>query len=289
MIRLRLIGAVVAAILLSIRVLSQPIIHPHDSVSMYLPDITIPEYFTSLPAVKSVLAAYQGPNPVTPLPKEKVQIGAYMFTLLTGVSVSTSSDDLTNWILEHEVRCRDKSLSWKVPTYCLGKKEVKRERIDDTVEKTSVVSADLSLGANGFIIDQQDTIGAFTLSINPDSSQAKLLSNLVNDSKWVVDRYQRVNKRTGGIYAGRDYVITGIFRGRPFTMATSGSISRSVLLVDDQPQIIFQRDPPFITLGKKNRVLPHLLYRTGLTDKEKVDYLRMAMVSVVMNKMMGGL
>jgi len=204
--------------------------------------------------------------------------------LFTGLN--TYSADAGTWVIENELTCLDAAYTWRVPLYISGELIKDRERVKNEDGSTSVVTkkgiqVDWNKGAYGLILERADTLGYFTIVTNlrEDTSCGRWLSKLSQEGKATMSKLKFFYPGPG-----YDFKVVLAFREKAFSMITNGSYFRSLILVNESPVAIFQSDPHYITLNKKNRLDPYLLLSGSVDEKNKTDLIRLAFLNILFTR-----
>ena len=149
----------------------QIIISDYDSIVVTKPAINIPLYKffykrdqeIQYGQIISELVHYK----TDPIFKD---IGNGILTALTGIGFSTTTD--VNWKVSGMINCNDTLPDWTVNLFCQGNIEKNRERIVNEDGSKSVETNVLNIfywekNASGILIESKDTIGFFSIIMNP--------------------------------------------------------------------------------------------------------------------------
>ncbi|MFC4873546.1 hypothetical protein [Negadavirga shengliensis] len=204
-------------------------------------------------------------------------------TLISGLPTSYSGKSL--WLSENELISSDPAFSWQVPIFIHGEEFRSRERIRNedgsrSVETQIGVSADWTEGAFGLILEGSDTLGSFILL--PDQFMER------SGFYWL-SRLERENsnltafiEKNEPVQVNSDFMVKAVFRGKELTMVSSGRGYRSLILLEDEPVAVFQGEPNFIVLNKKNRISPYML---AVKDKiDRGDLIRLGLLNTLIAK-----
>jgi hypothetical protein len=204
-------------------------------------------------------------------------------TLLTGITTSSGEKMLLS--TKNELRTTGNTLSWQVPLYFTGEYEKIRERIknDDgsvSVHTTKGYYVNWGEGAFGFILENNDTIGEFYVSTAPetDSGLMNWVGRIEDESRWVSYKLARYGQNT----LTQNYTLKGLLHGKEFIALHSGKNYRSLILADKTPVMIFQSEPDFIILNRKNRITPYMLTNSDSIFNRK-DLFRLAMLDRIIS------
>lgn len=204
-------------------------------------------------------------------------------TLLSGLPTSFSGKAL--WMSENELISSDPTFSWQVPIFMHGEEFRNRQRVRNEDGSRSVdtqvgVWVDWTLKVFGLILEGSDTLGRFTLLPDQlmDPSGYFWLSRLEKENSKVT----AIIEKNEAFPVNSDFMVKVEFRGRELTMVSSGRDYRSLILLEDQPVAVFQREPNFIVLNKKNRISPYLLMAKDKMDRE--DLIRLGLFNTLIAK-----
>lgn len=264
----------------------QRILSEYDSIPISKPRMIKDTYHLSHPILNEITVVKGKPKPAADIPKNFWgNLTEGTFTLLTGVNTTASDSSL--WMSNNELTGNDTEYTWKVLLFFPGELRKSRERVknDDgssSVETEKWLEVDWSKGAYGLIFEKSDTIGRFTMVTNlqSDSESLNWLSRLENESTALRSKLEKY----GLGQMNYDFNISGSFYGKSFTIISSGSIYKSIILVEDIPHAIFQSKPDIIFVGKKNRIEPYLLINKTLSGNMEVDLFRLSMLSRLIAK-----
>jgi hypothetical protein len=192
----------------------------------------------------------------------------------------------TNIRIPSEIRTAPEGYGWNLDTYVDGELERNTERVRNSdgsrsTQTTKTLHINWGKGAWGYIIDSRDTIGAFALSLNP--SRDSVLSDAYNKIKdSLPDKDVRRSLFVNYNLSDRDYGLFGNFKESPFYILyfkeehlgyiyMNGRLDAIVVTDNEQPGVIMM-------MSKKKRVQPKLLVRQGLTENQRADMIRMALL-----------
>lgn len=216
-------------------------------------------------------------------------IGKEIFTTITGFELSTTTD--VNWKISSMVKCADMLPDWAVELFCEGRIEENKVRVTDDNRSKSVETTEMSIlnwgkGASGILLENTDTIGFFSIVINPCEHGLsdpwckeffpEYQSNKINKSKTKVSVSWRPDP-------GIDYCIDGRVRGRNFIMLRNGSSRKIWIITDNIQRCMFQSDLNYPGISKKYRILPYFLLGTNITDQDRSEIFRLAMVGKILD------
>ncbi len=265
---------------------SQRILSEYDSISISKPKIFKDTYHLNHSILSEITVVKRKPKPAADIPKGfwgNLTGGA--FTLLTGVITTASDSSL--WMTTNELTANDSEYNWNVLLFFPGELKKSRERVknDDgssSVETEKWLEVDWSKGAYGLIFEKNDTIGRFSMATNLQSEPESLnwLSRLEKESTAIRSKLEK--HELFQMYY--DFNISGSFYGKSFTVISSGSNYKSIILIDNIPHAIFQSKPDILFIGKKNRIEPYLLINKTLSGNMEIDLFRLSMLSRLIAK-----
>jgi hypothetical protein len=205
------------------------------------------------------------------------------FTLLTGISTESFRD--AKYVTQNEIAPENTSLVWETPFYFDGTFSKTRDRVknDDgsysiNVDKT--ISVNFDNGIFGYIIEQNDTIGRFSFNRYYNDRQSDefvdyWLSKIEKDEN--LESRKIINSMF--IEANNDFIVDGEINENKFTIIGKGSHFRSVILINNEPKVVFQNKPNLVLLNKKNRTNTYVLIDKNLNDTERINLLKLVMLS----------
>lgn len=192
----------------------------------------------------------------------------------------------TNIRIPSQIKTEPEGYGWNIDTYVDGAMERHTERVRNSdgsrsTQTTKTLYVNWGKGAWGNIIDSRDTIAAFALSLNPSrDSVLRDAYNKIKDSLPDID--VRKSFWVNYTLSDRDYGLFGNFKESPFYILyfreerlgyiyMNGKLDALVVIDNDQPGVIN-------LTSKKKRVQPRLLVRNGLTENQRADMIRMALL-----------
>jgi hypothetical protein len=215
-----------------------------------------------------------------------------MFTAITGIGISSETDSyfrITNKIL-----CSDTLPDWNVILFCEGYIQTDRERVRDSDGSSSVETTETNVylwekNARGLLIEGNDTIGDFLISINP--LQDQMFHELPSVFRPLPEESESTpNRKVFASWlpeAAKDFGMIGVFRDRKFGMVHIGSGRKVWIFTDEALFGIFQMDLIYPGLAKKYYIKPCLFINPNISPDERRDLFRLAMVSKVLNGSIG--
>lgn len=200
-------------------------------------------------------------------------------TLITGIGFGGAKD--VDWYLASTIRTNDQKLDWIFDVYCPGYVKKERTRVTNSdgshsVETNYVNRFSWHKGAIGFIIEAGDTIGWHYLHREPRKDTAL--------QKWWQPVYNGIQDHSAINY--REFALHGQFNGRESVILFNSNDNRLYLYTGNELSGIYecQKPPVQLTFNKKKRkfIQPYLLVNHNLTEWERMDILRLAMVGLRM-------
>lgn len=277
-------GFLLLLLLFSDSLVAQSILAERDSLPFAKPKALQSRYIVNYPPlgeirlVKREIRALEGE-------KENFwgRLTGGTITLLSGLQTSALSKGI--WLSENELVSSDPNFSWQVPIFIQGEEFRNRQRVRNedgsrSVETQTGVIMDWTYGAFGLILEGSDTLGRFTLLPDQlmDHSGFFWLSRLERDNKnltALIGKYEPVQ-------VNANFMAKVEFRSREITMVSSGRDYRSLILLEDQPIAVFQSEPHFIILNKKNRISPYLLVAKEMDKMEHGDLIRLSLLNTLL-------
>jgi len=193
---------------------------------------------------------------------------------------ASSSQDVTLF-LPGEIKTFSDLNDWKVELICPGEMvksstRVKNKDGSKSFETERQVHVFWEQGAIGHLIEKEDTISRFAVTVRPLSDslseeQRMFLaqSRPASESKkfWTVE-----------MPADRNYLLKGTLRGQPFLICFNGSLYRGNVYLNDTLLGTFQSglDDGNLLFSKKMQQHQYLLLRKGLDTPGQSDGLRLA-------------
>jgi hypothetical protein len=218
--------------------------------------------------------------------------GNEMLTLATGFNFSSSNDVI--WKVDGRIECNDALPEWNIILFCEGNLIKDRERVRDSdgslsieTNKTKVLFWDKN--ATGSILEGADTVGFFLIIMDPRQNTllkpwaAEIFSQR-NDQPMPASKNQWI--LNPGYYRDVDYGIIGTLRDKKLAIISNGSIFKTWIYMQNEFKCIFRADLDDNRISKKDRVMPYLLIDKNIPDTERLDLLRLALMSRLVNKAM---
>lgn len=239
-------------------------------------------YYVTHSRLHDVSLVTKSPDAVDAQPKKILgNLAGGLLTILSGIS--TSSSEETQWVMRNELNSTDATYAWGVPLFFSGEwtKDRERTRNEDgsySVETTKGVHVDWRKETYGLLLEQGDTVGGFRLvtDLREDMEGTDWLLALAREGA-------AATKRLNYFHHGQGYSfkVEGAIRGRAFSMYTNSNYFRSVIIVEDKPVAVFQCDPDYLAVGKKNRLHPYLL-TSRQAAAEQTNLIRLAFLNALL-------
>lgn len=280
----------VIIILHSSPVSGQMIWSDYDSIAVIKPEINNPVYeffykgsWQIQHELNNATLVHYQTNPILR------DIGNGALTAITGIGFTTTTDG--NWKVESAVSCNDLRPDWIVNLFCEGSFEKNRERVTNEDGSRSVETEEIAIfywerNANGILIERGDTIGFFSIIMNPCENE--ILESWCSDIFPV--NQERKNNKSGlklDVFwkpgPGNDYGIAGKLRGRDFKMLRNGIDRKIRIIMNDTHECLFQADLNYPGISKKYRIQPYFLFDPDISDQDRSDMFRLAMVGKILN------
>lgn len=262
----------------------------YDTIVVAKPEINIPLYKFYFNGDKEIqygqiiseLVHYKS----SPIFKD---IGNGILTALTGIGFSTTTD--VSWRISGAIKCNDMLPDWNVNLFCEGNIEKNRERIVNDDGSKSVETNEINIfhwekNANGIIIENNDTIGFFSIIINPCENSVlnpwcrdifqEYQQGKSNKSKIRMDVFWRPSP-------GTDYGIIGKFHNTDFILLRNGINRKTLIIIDNIQRSMFQSDLNYIGISKKYRIQPYFLMDPDISDQAGSEIFRLAMVGKILD------
>lgn len=216
-------------------------------------------------------------------------IGNGVLTVFTGIGFSSSSD--VSWIFTGTITCNDALPDWTVNLFCEGSLTTERERVRDDDGSWSVANEEIrgfswDKNSTGALIEGSDTIAFYMIFLDPRENELLLsLPEYVfrTDQVWINGGIKNLPELMRGLSAGKNYWITGIFRGKKFSLISNEADHKTWMFKDDLFVCMFQSEADSPRRSMKSGVMPYLLVNNqiGVTDRD--DLFRLAMLSRFLN------
>lgn len=231
--------------------------------------------------VKQLEIRYEKPEAVSLIPRKSGFFDGAL-TLLTGIGTSSTTE--SSWLLSSKINSLEKFDDWDALLFVEGEYIKNRERIknDDgsvSMDTQKGVVVHWDKGAYGLVRHHSDTLAVFQVSqeLSKDSLSSIWLSTLRHHGKSVGNKIRKYDPYG----SGSDLYISGVFRNKPFLLITDGRSYQSILVINGEPMALFQQNTPFIILSKKDKVWPYILYPSDLSTPESSDFIRLALLTVM--------
>jgi hypothetical protein len=268
----------------------QIIMSDYDSIAVTKPGINIPVYKFFYKGdqeiqhgqTNAILVHYKT-NPIFR------DIGNGVLTAITGIGFTTTTDG--NWKVTSTVTCNDLRPDWIVNLFCEGRLDKNRERVTNEDGSRSVETEEVAIyywdkNANGILIERNDTIGFFSIIMNP--CENKLLESWCYD---ILPVYQARKNNKSGIKLdvfwkpspGNDYGIIGKLHDRDFILLRNGNNRKIWIVTDNIRRCLFQADLNYPGISKKYRIQPYFLIDPNISDQDRSDIFRLTMVGKILN------
>ncbi len=213
--------------------------------------------------------------------------GNGILTAITGFGFTTSTD--VNWKISGIIACNDSLPDWTLNLYCPGNVRKERERVknDDgswSVERNVINEFYWDKDASGVIIEDADTIGFFSIVLNPrDNEFFKSFPDAVFSRPDTLSKKKfRITvswKPTPGI----DFGIIGTIRGRDFVQIGDGTARKLWIYSGDMLGGMLQMDINSPGIAKKYRIQPYMLVNRDLSAQDRSELFRLAVVGRILN------
>lgn len=268
----------------------QIIMSDYDSIAVNKPGISTPLYKFYYNGnqeiqhgqIKSELVHYKT-NPIFR------DLGNEILTTLTGIGFSTTTD--VSWKVSGTINCNDLHPDWTVNLFCEGIMEKDRERIVNDDGSKSVETNEINIfywgkNASGILIENNDTIGFFFIIMNPCENES-----LESWCPYVFPDYQTGKNNKSKIKIdvswrpspGADYGIIGKFRDKDFILLRNGISRKTWIIFNNIQRSLFQSDLNYPGISKKYRIQPYFLIDPNISDQDRSDIFRLAMVGKILN------
>ena len=220
-------------------------------------------------------------------------VGRGALALFAGPSFTFGSAKDVFWNLRAELESNNENLSWEINLYCPGVLEKNKQRVtnDDgsfSVDTEKTAYLNWHEESTGIILEHGDTIAKFIIIMDPSTNP--LLSQW-NEAPYrpQASRYKSPNQKVFGMTFSAnfyvDFAIIGRLRGNNFVLLYNGQLWQSWFFDPDRLRMIFDADIDDLPMtSKKDRLAPILKCNKPFSDLEKLDMMRMAMLSRYMSK-----
>ena len=268
---------------------SQAILPAFDSLPVSKPKLMKQRYELNRPSIKEVSIVLRDPKQAEEIPKKFWENFAKgVLSLSTGIITTTNKESL--WMTLNELNTNDLNTTWRIPLYFHGIYRKSHERVKESdgsvsLETEKGLYPDWSQEAYGYILEKTDSLGKFILrtDLRNDTVSQEWLRKIETEAGWVMNKLKKYEH----FQMNYNFALSGIFKNRTFYIIHSGTHYRSLVILDDNPVAIFQSDPDFITLNKKDRIFPYTLIKKGLSEPEITDVLRLALLDRLISLYIG--
>ncbi len=217
----------------------------------------------------------------------KGSVGGYIGrNFMASLLGNWNSSQKTNLLLPAQLKTEPDGFGWNVNTYVDGKLERSTERIRNSdgsrsTQTTKTVYMNWDNGAWGNIIDKTDTIGAFILSVDPlRDSTLTAAYNKIRDSLPETDARRNILKEIRDL-GSMDFGLFGNFKESSFIILFAWERNGGYIYVNgnlDAVVYVDNEQPGEIFISKHKRFPPKLLVRKELTEGQRADMIRMALL-----------
>jgi hypothetical protein len=222
-------------------------------------------------------------SPATQVNDVHYTLGGDVLRGIMALTIGISLGGIKNvdWYIASMIRTNNPKLDWILDVYCPGYIDQQKTRVKNgdgsySVETNYANTFLWQKGAIGFIIEAGDTIGWHYIHREPRTDTALL--------KWSQPVYKGKQEHSAINY--REFALLGKFNGNESCILFNSKDNRIYLFSGNDLSGIYQcqKPPPQITFNKKKRKVaqPYLLVNDKLTEWERMDILRLAMVGVRM-------
>jgi hypothetical protein len=213
-------------------------------------------------------------------------IGADILTSLTGFGFNSSTE--AYWKISGIISCNDMLPDWNVDLYCEGSIAEERERFknDDgswSVETNETYQYYWDKNAGGFLIEDNDTVGFFSIIMNPRENE--LLKTVSAD---ILPQKDTLSKIKWSVFwmpsPGADYGVIGKFRDKDFIIIQNGTDRKAWIYTDNLFSCMFQLDLNYPRLRKKYIIMPYLIINKNIPQQDRPDLFRLAIVGRLLSE-----
>jgi hypothetical protein len=190
------------------------------------------------------------------------------------------------WQLSADLLCNNENLNWTVKLFCLGKAEEKREKSGEEgiygYETTRNGYCDWENGSMGIILEKGDTIGWFSIIMDPKESPSlkpwseEIYSQPVFPAQTASKNHNYWHQLN---YPDIDYAITGQFRNNSFVLINNGMVRKCWFYAEQDLVCVFRPDVDFNRIKEQDRLMPYILLSSSIPGSENPDWYRLAIVS----------
>jgi hypothetical protein len=255
-----------------------------DSIALTKPKPLKNLYTIETTDLQEFEVTFKKPKPATsPQASITRNLAGGAITLFSGLSTGVTETSM--WLLNGELLVSNPPRAWHIPlffqgTYIKERKRVKNEDGSTSVDVRKGLEIDWNQESYGFIFENQDTVGFFTMITNiQERPEHKWLRQLSEEGSAIT---RSLKGFTSG--DGYSFVIKIAFRNQLFTLVTDGSYFRTAILLNDIPVAVFQSNPTYLTLNKQSRLNPYIIFTDKLENQTKTDLLSLAMMNILMRE-----
>ena len=206
-----------------------------------------------------------------------------VITTLAGFGSSSSTE--VNWKISGNIKCNDALPDWTVSLFCEGFIREERVVVSDNGSRSAETNETnwytWDKDAAGILTENYDTIGLFSIIMNPrEDTLIKSYSS---------DIFPRLKDQNSGLKIkwsaswkpkdGADYAIIGRFREQDFIIIRNGTDRKAYIYLSNSLICLFQSGLDFPGIARKYRIMPYLLINKNVSEIDKRDLFRLAMVS----------
>jgi hypothetical protein len=242
--------------------------------------------------VKEILILITPPEKIQNKNSDKLlrDLGLDLATAVSGIGFDSEKE--VTWKTGGVIRCDNVFPDWLIDLYCAGSQIKTRERVRDedgwSIENEIIDNFYWDRNAIGTIVEGSDTIGHFLIIMNPhEDTLIKPWSDYVYSqpaSKPEIGEKMKFNFLSDYSLTDIDFGIVGKIRGRDMIIVSNGSDHKKWFFSENELEYIFQQDlddDPFVK--KKDRIMPYLLVNKNLSDSEKYDMYKLAIMSRILD------
>jgi hypothetical protein len=215
------------------------------------------------------------------------EISANVITDLTGYPFVSSLG--ADWKISGNITSNDLLPDWNVSLYCRGAVETERENRDGllSVESQEVNVYNWEKGASGIIVEGNDTIGFFIITVNPleDILLKPHVTEVFPDTNNGRTAKPKIRVSASWIPSpGVDYGIVGKIGYINLMIIRNGTNRKVWIYLDDHLHCMYQSDINETGISKKYRIIPYFLMENDIPRQERYDLFRLAWVSRMLSK-----
>ncbi|MDP4222373.1 MAG: hypothetical protein Q8868_03580 [Bacteroidota bacterium] len=217
--------------------------------------------------------------------------GNGILTAITGFGFTTSTD--VNWKISGTIECNDSLPDWTLNLFCPGNVRKERERVknDDgswSVEHNVFNEFYWDKDANGVLIENNDTIGFFSIVLNPRENEFfKSFPDEVFTHRDTTGKKKFRISVSWKPSPGIDFGIIGTIHGKNFVQIGDGTRRKLWIYSGDMLGGMLQMDINSLGIAKKYRIQPYMLINRDLTAQNRNELIRLAVVGRILNLSVG--